>query len=222
MLEIKNIKKSFSRKKVLTGISLQVQPGSCVGILGSNGSGKSTLLSILAGVQNRESGQFLYDDKDLFQNTALRSEVVAYVPQGNPLIGELTAWDNLLLWYDKKALKAELSDGVLNMLGISKFIKVPVDKMSGGMKKRLSIGCAIAGHPKILLLDEPSSSLDLICKEHIYNYLKKFKAEGGSILLATHDVQELELCDKWYILKDGLLTPYNYNGNIHDLAARLQ
>ena len=220
-IEIKHIKKNFSRKKVLTDISLQVPPGSCVGILGSNGSGKSTLLSILAGVQGRESGQFLYNDKDLFQNNALRSEIVAYVPQGNPLIGELTAWDNLLLWYDKKTLKAELTDGVLNILGISEFIKVPVDKMSGGMRKRLSIGCAIAGQPKILLLDEPSSALDLICKEHIYNYLKKFKAEGGSILLATHDAQELDLCDKWYILRNGLLTPYNYAGDIHDLAAQL-
>lgn len=220
-IEIKNIKKHYAKKNVLTDISLSVPEGSCVGILGGNGCGKSTLLSILAGVQNKDAGQFLYCERDLFQNATLRSEVVAYVPQGNPLIEELTAWDNLLLWYDRKSLKSELSDGVLGMLGIPAFIKVPVNKMSGGMKKRLSIGCAIAGHPKILLLDEPSAALDLICKEHIYNYFKSFKAEGGTILLATHDIQELDLCDSWYILKDGQLTSYDYDGNVHRLVGQL-
>ncbi len=220
-VEIKNIKKYFKKKRVLTDISLQVHEGSCVGILGGNGSGKSTLLSILAGVQERDEGQFLYCDKDLFGDAALRSRTVAYVPQGNPLIEELTARDNLMLWYDAKSLQRELSDGVLGMLGVGDFIKVPVNKMSGGMKKRLSIGCAVATPPKILLLDEPSAALDLVCKERIYNYLKNFKQEGGIILLATHDVQELDLCDVWYILKDGQLRPYEYDGNVHRLVGQL-
>ena len=75
------------------------------------------------------------------------------------------------------------------------------------MKKRLSIGCVVAANPKVLLLDEPSAALDLVCKERIYNYLKDYKQQGGRILLATHDVQELDLCDKWYILKNGFLHP---------------
>ena len=134
---------------------------------------------------------------------------------------DLTAWDNLLLWYDKNTLKQELESGVLAMLGIPEFIKVPVNKMSGGMKKRLAIGCVVAANPKVLLLDEPSAALDLVCKERIYNYLKDYKQQGGRILLATHDVQELDLCDKWYILKNGFLTPYEYDGNVHHLVGKL-
>ena len=221
MIEIKQIQKKYKKKAVLTDINLDVQEGSCVGILGGNGSGKSTLLSILAGVQKADNGSFLWGGADLFKNEKIREEILGYVPQGNPLMEELTAWDNLRLWYEKDELKKELDGGVLDMLGIPDFLKVPVRKMSGGMKKRLSIGCSVANHPKLLLLDEPSAALDLICKERIGNYLKDFKAQGGSIILATHDVQEIELCDIWYILKNGMLEPYLYDGNVHHLVGTL-
>lgn len=221
MIEIKQIQKKYKKKAVLTDINLDVKEGSCVGILGGNGSGKSTLLSILAGVQKADNGSFLWEGADLFKNEKIREEILGYVPQGNPLMEELTAWDNLRLWYEKDELKKELDGGVLDMLGIPDFLKVPVRKMSGGMKKRLSIGCSVANHPKLLLLDEPSAALDLICKERIGNYLKDFKAQGGSIILATHDVQEIELCDVWYILKNGMLEPYLYDGNVHHLVGKL-
>ena len=221
MIEIKQIQKKYKKKAVLTDINLDVQEGSCVGILGGNGSGKSTLLSILAGVQKADNGSFLWGGADLFKNEKIREEILGYVPQGNPLMEELTAWDNLRLWYEKDELKKELDGGVLDMLGIPDFLKVPVRKMSGGMKKRRSIGCSVANHPKLLLLDEPSAALDLICKERIGNYLKDFKAQGGSIILATHDVQEIELCDAWYILKNGMLEPYLYDGNVHHLVGKL-
>lgn len=221
MAEIKSIQKSYRKKTVLQDVTLTVREGSCVGILGGNGSGKSTLLSILAGVQRPDSGSFLWEGTDLFTDEKLRARILGYVPQGNPLMEELTAWDNLRLWYDKAGLREGLEDGVLAMLGIPDFLKVPVRKMSGGMKKRLSIGCAVANAPKLLLLDEPSAALDLVCKERIGNYLKGFKAQGGCVLLATHDVQELDLCDALFILKDGVLTPYAYDGNVHRLVGKL-
>lgn len=221
IMNIVNIKKSYKKKSVLNNITLSVEEGSCVGILGGNGSGKSTLLSILAGVLKPDGGSVDWMGQDLLHNKELRTQILGYVPQGNPLLEELTAWDNLLLWYDKNTLKQELESGVLAMLGIPEFIKVPVNKMSGGMKKRLSIGCVVAANPKVLLLDEPSAALDLVCKERIYNYLKDYKQQGGRILLATHDVQELDLCDKWYILKNGFLTPYEYDGNVHHLVGKL-
>ena len=221
IMNIVNIKKSYKKKNVLNNITLSVEEGSCVGILGGNGSGKSTLLSILAGVLKPDGGSVDWMGQDLLHSKELRTQILGYVPQGNPLLEELTAWDNLLLWYDKNTLKQELESGVLAMLGIPEFIKVPVNKMSGGMKKRLSIGCVVAANPKVLLLDEPSAALDLVCKERIYNYLKDYKQQRGRILLATHDVQELDLCDKWYILKDGFLTPYEYDGNVHRLVGKL-
>ena len=220
-IELSGIQKAYKRKVVLENVSLTAEEGSCVGILGGNGCGKSTLLSILAGVQMADGGSFLCDGEDILRNSKLRNSLLGYVPQGNPLIEELNAWDNLRMWYDRRTLKSELEQGVLSMLGISDFLRVPVHKMSGGMKKRLSIGCAVAAKPRILLLDEPSAALDLVCKERIYNYFKDFKAKGGILLLATHDLQELDLCDQCYILKQGTLTSYVYDGDIHRLAGSL-
>lgn len=220
-MEVTGIRKSYSKKMVLEDISFSVGRGSCVGILGSNGSGKSTLLSILAGVRRADGGSFFYHGTDLLRSPGQIPKVLGYVPQGDPLMEELNAWDNLRLWHDRKTLQRELADGTLRMLGIDNFLKTPVHRMSGGMKKRLSIGCAVASHPKILVLDEPSAALDLVCKESIYRYLEAYKASGGMVLLTTHDVQDLELCNACYILKNGRLRPYHYNGDFHKLAEEL-
>lgn len=220
-VQIEHIVKSYKGKQVLRDVSLSAQGGQCIGILGSNGSGKSTLLSILAGVLRQDSGAFLCDGKNLLADPALRAEYVGYVPQGTPLIEELSAWDNLLLWYDRKALRAELDSGVLKILGIGEFLKTPVSRMSGGMKKRLSIGCAMAKRPPILLLDEPTAALDLACKQSIADYLRRYQRSGGLLILTTHDVLELELCDAWYILKDGVLVPFVYDGNVSKLVESL-
>ena len=219
-IEIKNINKNFKKQKVLKDVSLDTEEGKIIGILGANGSGKSTLFSILVGIIKGD-GQFLYDGVDLLKNTNMRSKIVGFVPQSPPLIGELSAKDNLKLWYDKDTVKNELKDGVLAMLGIEAFYKKQVNKMSGGMKKRLSLACAAAHNPKILFLDEPSAALDVLCKEKISNYLKTFKQNKGTVFLATHDAQELLLCDELYILKEGSLQKYDYDGNIHHLAGSL-
>jgi len=220
-IEIKNIAKKYRKKQVLLSASFEAVSGQCVGILGSNGSGKSTLLSILAGIQKADGGEFLYEGKDLFKYSAQRAQLVGYVPQGTPLIEELTAYDNLLLWYDKTTLKQELESGVLKLLGINDFLKTTVSKMSGGMKKRLSIGCSIAKRPPILLLDEPMAALDIVCKKEIADYLQSYKEKGGIIILVTHDLLELELCDISYILKDGVLTDFEYDGNVENLVKSL-
>lgn len=220
-ITVAGITKKYRKEQVLNGVDLQVQEGRCIGILGSNGSGKSTLLSILAGVLSPDGGSFACDGEELLTDPKRRAEVVGYVPQGTPLLEELTAWDNLLLWYDKKDLVRQLEDGVLAMLGIGDFLKTQVSKMSGGMKKRLSIGCAVAKRPPVLLLDEPTAALDIVCKQAIASYLKDYKASGGILILATHDVQELSLCDEWYILKDGKLMPFRFDGNLDALVAQL-
>lgn len=220
-IEISGVAKSYRRREVLRDISFTAKGGECIGILGSNGCGKSTLLSILAGVQSADAGSFLLEGNDLFRYTKVLRERVGYVPQGTPLMEELTARDNLRLWYDSAALARELDGGVLSMLGVGEFLNVAVSKMSGGMKKRLSIGCAVAKHPTVLLLDEPMTALDLACKQRIFSYLQERKQKGDILVLVTHDVMEMQLCDRWYILKDGVLTPYVYDGDREKLAASL-
>lgn len=217
-LVVEHLQKSFLRgkKKVLTDINLTAYGGECIGILGANGCGKSTLLSILAGIQKPDSGVCLINGQDTLND-------VGYVPQECPLMEELNALDNLKLWYcdSPLSLEEELANGFLAMLGIPDFLKVTVRNMSGGMKKRLSIGCALASDPSILLLDEPGAALDLICKERIEVYLKRYRQMGNIILLATHEEREIALCDRHFILKNGVLIPLEYDGNVHHLAGRL-
>ena len=220
-IEIKHLTKKFRGNPVLRDIELTAESGKCIGILGRNGSGKSTLLSILAGIQSADQGAFLADGEELLSHSKRRAATVGYVPQGMPLIEELSAKDNLLLWYRQEDMEKELESGVLKLLGIGDFLKTTVSKMSGGMKKRLSIGCAMAKRPPVLLLDEPTAALDLACKESIAVWLRQYKAEGGILLLTTHDVMELDLCDEWYIIKDGVLVPFAYDGNVRKLVESL-
>ena len=206
-IEIKNIGKSFGKKTVLENISFSCRDGEIIGILGENGSGKSTLFGVLTGL-HRGKGSFTLDGADLLKDNRLRSKTVGFVPQSPPLLNELSGKDNLRLWYSPKELKKEMEDGVLRMLGIPEFVGTIVSKMSGGMKKRLSIGCSVAHQPNILFLDEPTAALDLVCKENISRYLNSFVKNGGTAIIATHDISELGLCDRLYILKNGTLTEY--------------
>ena len=221
IIQIENIQKSYGRTPILMGVTFTAQAGQCIGILGKNGSGKSTLFSVLNGLQ-KGNGRFLCNGEDLLKNSKMRSALVGLVPQSPPLLQELSAKDNLRLWYSRTALDAAMNGGVLQLLGIPDFYTVPVSKMSGGMKKRLSIGCAVAHDPRILFLDEPSAALDLICKQKIADYLRAFKARGGIVLLATHDAYELELCDALYILKDGILQPYGGERSVDALVGCLE
>ncbi len=221
-ITVEGITKRYGKRRILADVSFKAKKGTCTGIIGVNGSGKSTLLSILAGVQRADGGRFMYDNEDLLKNSRARSAAVGYVPQGTPLIEELTAKDNLLLWYTGAQLEYELEKGVLSLLGISEFLNKRVSRMSGGMKKRLSIGCSMAGHPEILLLDEPSAALDLVCRQDISDYLDLFRKSGGTVIIATHDTAELEMCDMVYILRDGVLSPFTYDGDIYRLVNNLR
>lgn len=220
-IDVINIHKAFARRQILRGVSLRAESGACVGILGCNGSGKSTLLSILAGIRKADRGSFLCDGRDLLGDQRLRRQMVGYVPQGAPFMEELSAWDNLRLWYTRQELREELEHGVLAALGVGEFVKMQVGKLSGGMKKRLSIGCAMAGRPPVLLMDEPSAALDLSCKEQIHSYLRQYRSAGGVVVMTTHDLQDLEQCDALYILKDGVLEPFVFNGELQTLLERL-
>ena len=220
-IKVQGVQKSFGKKQVLTDVSFSAKSGQCIGILGENGSGKSTLFSVLLGLQ-KGKGHFWCDGVDFIQDSKARSKMVGFVPQSPPLIHELSGKDNLKLWYQADALSQEMESGVLKMLGIPEFHKTTVGKMSGGMKKRLSIGCAVAHKPKILFLDEPSAALDIVCKEKIIEYLESFKSQGGIVIIATHDISELEVCDDLYILKNGTLHLYEEERKIHKLVGCLK
>lgn len=221
-LELRGIEKRYRHKAVLRGASLRAEAGTITGIVGSNGSGKSTLLGILAGVAKADCGSFFWKGADLFASPRRRAALVGYVPQGTPLMEELSALDNLRLWYDGAALERELTHGMLYTLGIPAFLRVRVSRLSGGMKKRLAIGCALARSPEILLMDELSTALDLACKAELLDQLRTLRGAGKTLLLASHDPQELALCDALWLLRDGRLTPCAYDGDAAALAEKLR
>ena len=221
-IDLKNVEFSYDKRKIIDNVSLHIKEGTTTAIVGPSGSGKTTLLSILAGILKPDAGEFYYKDRDLIKDKALRRSLVGLVPQTNPLMEELSAWDNLLLWYDKAVLLKALTDGVPAMLGVNEFLKIRVSRMSVGMKKRLSIACAVASSPRILLMDEPSAALDFVCKENIHNYISRFKESGGSVILVTHDESDIDLCNRHYILKGGRLNNYLYDGDIHKLTAMIR
>ena len=220
--ELIDIRKSYGKKEVLKGVSLPLEKGRTIALAGPNGSGKSTLLRLLAGVIPSGGGQFFWQGTDLLKDRAQSRRAVAYVPQGTPLIDELTAWDNLRLWYDKAAMEQSLKTGMLRQLGVGDFLKTPAGKLSGGMRKRLSIGCAMSGQPEILLLDEPTAALDLPCKQALLDAFALFRQQGGLILMATHDLLELGSCDRVYLLSKGVLSPYDFDGDSRRLAQVLE
>ncbi len=217
-IDIVGLKKRYGKRDILKGVSLSIEFGSCIGILGGNGSGKTTILSILAGITDADEGEFICEDYDLLKDDKRRRFLVGIIPQCNPLIEELSGKDNLLLWHDRKYLDMSAKEGIIKELGITKFINKRVSTLSEGMKKRLSIACAVKKHSKILLMDEPSAALDIAAKEVIHEYIKRFTAGGGIVILVTHDEGELNLCDRHYILKDGVLSDYRFDGNIKNLA----
>ena len=120
---------------------------------------------------------------------------------------DLTVQDNLTLWYSsKKALQLAPHQGLLAEFQLDTMLKKPVRTLSGGMKKRVSLACALASTPKLLLLDEPCAALDLVAKADILHYLDRFRADGGTVLLITHDLEEIKVCDRLLYLDANGLT----------------
>ena len=204
MIEVKNISKRY-RNTVLDDISFTAEKGQCIGIIGANGCGKTTLLSIMAGVNKAQSGKIYYN-KELADRKSVFKKYIAYVPQENPLIDELTTKDNLLLWLgSNRKIKDGFENGVLKDLGIDEFLNKQVNELSGGMKRRLSIGISLSNNAPIMLLDEPGSALDIYGKQEVNSYISNYVKNGGTVVMSTHDRDEIDLCTKLYKIEDGIL-----------------
>lgn len=212
IIEVSNLSKSYGKKKVLSSISLQACQGECIGILGANGCGKSTLLAILSGCLKADTGTISYLGKKIEKKQDFHLSV-GYVPQENPLFLSLTVLDNLRYFYADSVipLKEDLENGIPHIFGLTSCKKTKVKHLSGGMKRRLAIACALACHPPILILDEPGASLDFVCKEDIKNYLSFYRKHGGTVILTSHEQSEIELCSHLFLLKNGSLSPLDAN-----------
>lgn len=185
MTELKNLTFSYGKRSILDGLTVSVREGECLVLAGPNGSGKSTTLSLIAGVLRPKSGQVIPGGR------------VGYVPQGTALFEDMTVEENLHFFAGlaRCTVPAELPFGLEHRL------KERVSKLSGGMKKQVSIACALLGGPEVLLLDEPCASLDIRYREELTRLILQLKEEGRTILYTGHEPMEFfPFCDKLLFL----------------------
>ncbi len=190
MFQINNLSKSYGKKQILKDISFSASNGQAIGILGVNGSGKSTLLSCIA--------------QEYYASDEIK---IGYVTQENPLFEELKPIDNIRMWtkLSKKEIISRLNEPPLCNIGVCNFLNTPVNKMSGGMKKRLSLASVMINNPNVLLMDEPFAALDLLAKQDMLNYMNSFIKSGGILIIASHEEEIFNFCSKVYLLKNGSL-----------------
>ncbi|MCL1998825.1 MAG: ABC transporter ATP-binding protein [Turicibacter sp.] len=194
-MRVDNIHKSY-KENVLNGISFEVERGEIIGIAGKNGSGKSTLLAIMAGIIKPDRG------------TVVCEGSIGYVPQTLDLFENLTVRDNLRFWMAAYGIKS--FDKCRNPITTSIFddeilLKKRVRHLSGGMKKRLSIALSCLNNPDYLIMDEPSSALDIEFKRDLHELIK-LVAKERSVIFTSHQPDELAWCGRVFELKSGLIT----------------
>ena len=207
-----HISQSYGHRQILTDISFLASSGECIGIAGRNGCGKSTLLSILAGVRKPQEGTIsccgyqLMPKKDAAarRNHMTFGSLIGYVPQTNPLLPDLSARDNLKLWTGGAIPK---DSAAIRALELTDFLDRKTEKLSGGMKRRLAIACALINRPPVLILDEPASALDLYHRDAIFGYLRDYLSEGNIIIIATHDPEEMRFCSRLFRLQNSSVIP---------------
>lgn len=213
MIEILHISKKYGRKPILQDISFEVRCGESVAIVGKNGCGKSTLLQIMAGIMKADSGSICYFGKEAGNNRKIFRKYCGYVPQDNPLIEELSVKDNLRLWgYHKQNACSE----AMQQFQLQELLNVRVSELSGGMKRRLSIACAILENPPIVLLDEPTTALDIYYKESVNRWISDYRKKNGIVVMTTHDESEICAADRCLVMREGRLF------EITDRTARMQ
>ena len=208
IIEIENLSKSFKDVKAVSDLSFSVKKGELFAFLGINGAGKSTTISIICNQLKKDSGKIVIDGVDIDKNSESINSKLGVVFQASVLDSFLTVYDNLknraALYgiYGKEFEKRldELSD----ILNFKDLLKRSVKKLSGGQRRKIDIARALFHHPKILILDEPTTGLDPQTRKNIWNVINKLrKEEQITVLLTTHYMEEAADADYVVIIDSG-------------------
>jgi ABC-2 type transport system ATP-binding protein len=206
VLEIRDARKRFGATKALDGLSLDLGQGEMLGLLGPNGAGKTTLIRAIAGRVRLDGGSVSVHGRTLVAGAARPD--LGVVPQENALYPLLSARENLetfgrLNGLEDKHLR-ERAAWALEWTGLADRAKSLVRDFSGGMKRRLNLACGVLHEPKLVLLDEPTVGVDPQSREKIYDMLSALRADGASLLLTTHYLEEAEArCERIVIIDHG-------------------
>ncbi|XGW00658.1 MAG: ABC transporter ATP-binding protein [Leptolyngbya sp. BL-A-14] len=207
MLHIQNLYKSYGDRTVLQNLNLSLAPGEIYGLLGPNGAGKTTTIRILCSLLTADRGQVTLAGQPLSEAT---KPLIGLVPQENLQYASLTCAENLdffaQLYGRSRRERKEQIPACLDAVGLLARANSPAETLSGGMRRRLSLAIALVHHPKLLILDEPTTGLDLEARIDLWRLIRQLQSQGMTILLTTHLLDEAErLCDRLGILKQGSL-----------------
>lgn len=206
MLEIKKLYKDYGNHIAVDGIDLKIQKGQIYGILGPNGAGKSTIIGMICGLIKKTSGEVIYEE----ETNKIRKwkENIGIVPQDFALYWDLTAEENISFFCSLYGFKGQdlkyRTAKTLDFVGLTDVKSKKASEFSGGMKRRLNIGCAIAHSPKLIIMDEPTVGIDPQSRNHILESVLKLRDEGATIIYTSHYMQEVDdICDRIAIIDRG-------------------
>ncbi|MCC3144025.1 ABC transporter ATP-binding protein [Halanaerobium sp. Z-7514] len=207
ILEIKDLKKKFGSFAALKGINLKVNRGEIIGLLGPNGAGKTTTIKIITGLLKADSGEInIFGENIISGLPTWIKEKIGVVFEESNLYYRLSAYDNLLFFARINGINKTKVEELLKEYKLYDVRKKAVKNFSKGMKKRLMICRSLLAEPEILILDEATGGLDPISAEIIRQKISKLKAEGKTVLLSTHYLEEADrLCDRVAFINQGSL-----------------
>jgi putative ABC transport system ATP-binding protein len=215
ILEAKDLKKYYGKDetlvKALDGVSLNVEKGEFVSIIGTSGSGKSTLLHMLGGLDNPTSGKVIVDDKDISdlkgdELCIFRRRKIGFVFQSYNLVPSISVYENIVLpiKLDGKKVDKEFIDNVIDTLGLKEKVNVLPSKLSGGQQQRVAIARALAAKPAIILADEPTGNLDSKTSQDVLGLLKTTGRKfNQTIMIITHNDEIAQMADRIIHIEDG-------------------
>jgi ABC-2 type transport system ATP-binding protein len=213
----KGLTKSFPPVRAVDSLSFDVREGEIFGLVGPDGAGKTTTLRMLAGIMSPDAGTATIAGFDVMRDPEKAKHALSYMPQRFGLYEDLTVDENIRFYADlfgvKRAARDERSAQLLDAAGMSEFRKRLAGKLSGGMKQKLGLVCALIHRPKVILLDEPTTGVDPVSRRDFWRILYELIAEGVAILTSTAYLDEAERCHRVALMHEGRLlfcdTPAN-------------
>ncbi len=221
ILEVKNLTKYYGAEKAVDNISFSVKAGEIVGLLGPNGAGKTSTISMILGLLSPTSGSVKIFGEDIIKNRSKVLEKVNFAATYAQLPGNLSTWQNLFIFAMLYGISAprEKVEEVIDEFDLERFRDTRASFLSSGEQSRLSLAKAVLNSPKLLLLDEPTASIDPSTANIIRNRIKDYvKDTGAAILLTSHNMYEVEeVCDNVLFISHGKLL---LAGDPRELPAR--
>lgn len=200
LLEVKSLFKHYGKVKAVNDVSFSVREGSCFGLLGPNGAGKTTTIEIMESIQKPDSGEIYYKGK---KTTHSFKEKIGIQFQNTSLQEFLTVKETLEL-FSRLYPSHKPIDEIIRVCSLEEFINQDNRKLSGGQRQRMLLGIALINNPDLLFLDEPTTGLDPQARRNFWRLIENIKAEGKTIVLTTHYMDEAEfLCDEVVIMNHG-------------------